>query len=331
MSPDKYKLKIECKDEVIKIEKEEIDGYVFESEISIEKNKFSQILNRENCNTINNSRLGIPSESYCNTEIDQNKNKCEKNIFICDLCQQKFSSKKILILHIKHHSHDLKKCSSDVVSKNVVLSRSTEKYIKVKPKQTHLRTKLKVMCTYCSKSFSDQSNCNRHIKYHCPRLILSDMDSSVKKFKCSTCLLTYKSKYNLQVHQKLHTGEKPFKCDICSLAFHRKDYMHLHRKIHKNKNSEDHFCKICHEKFNTKQNLLRHKKSHVIFYYCNYCERPFTRKDSLIYHLRSKHTGERPYKCNICQSSFFDNSVLLKHNKSKSHKLNVATRKLKIK
>lgn len=64
-------------------------------------------------------------------------------------------------------------------------------------------------------------------------------------------------------------------------------------------------------------------KSHVICFYCEHCEQSFSRKDSLIYHLRSKHTGEQPYKCNDCQISFFDNSVLIHHKKLKIHNLNV--------
>ena len=43
--------------------------------------------------------------------------------------------------------------------------------------------------------------------------------STEKKFTCKVCEKNYKTKQNLKVYQRIHTGEKPFKCDVCEKNF----------------------------------------------------------------------------------------------------------------
>lgn len=48
--------------------------------------------------------------------------------------------------------------------------------------------------------------------------------------------------------------------------------------------------------------------------FCSQCKRKFNHRNSLLYHLRS-HTGKRPHACKLCPKSFFSSSALkvLKH------------------
>lgn len=57
-------------------------------------------------------------------------------------------------------------------------------------------------------------------------------------------------------------------------------------------------------------------------YECHLCKRPMTDKRAVIIHIRSKHTGERPYKCNHtgCNKKFSCKPYLSQHNKTHNEK-----------
>jgi len=53
---------------------------------------------------------------------------------------------------------------------------------------------------------------------------------SNKPFKCRFCYYSFKRKYDLIRHTRLHTGEKPFVCERCHKKFYRSDQLNYHRK-----------------------------------------------------------------------------------------------------
>ncbi|XP_008183778.1 zinc finger protein 569 isoform X2 [Acyrthosiphon pisum] len=300
---DNLRLEIEYNDKTIVIKKETIGDTVFESEIVIEKSGIQSILNKEKCNTDHDSKFAdLPRTIYkdlvnCNNKTYQNTSKREKHIYICDLCDLSFTSKQLLIFHMRHHFPNNDYCTNNnskrVCSKNI------------KCKKLKIRKKKKIFsCPICCKQFNDQSNCRRHTINH----------ANTNKFKCRFCLKQLTTQYNLRVHIRLHTGESPYKCDICNLTFQRNDNLSKHRKIHE-VNQKTYDCKDCHKQFLYNNTLLRHVRIHQMenIYSCYHCQQSYVRKDSLIVHLRSRHTGEKLYQCHICKKDFFENNVLVRH------------------
>lgn len=287
-----------------------IEDDVLESVIVIEKNGINSILNEDKYNDVSDSKVADSPETFFNEIVNsngktfKNNSNCKKRCYICDLCQHMFYRKNLLISHIKRHYS--KTILSSVFVKNVM-----PKKIKLKLLKQFCPGKNSYECLVCCKNFSDQSNCNRHIKNH-----FHSVDN-LNHFECHICMKTFNREYNLRVHCRTHTGENPYKCDVCQLSFYRKDMMQSHRRIHGTKYADLH-CNKCKKPFNSLSTLKRHKMIHknVKPYTCDNCNKVYTRKDSLVVHIRSKHTGERPYKCNICNKSYFENSVLIRHKKS---------------
>ncbi|XP_070594095.1 zinc finger protein 11-like isoform X2 [Erythrolamprus reginae] len=133
-----------------------------------------------------------------------------------------------------------------------------------------------------------------------------------KKYNCPNCGKSFRDKYSLTRHQKVHFTERPYPCPRCEKRFRSAKDLEKHQVTHSDQ--RPHQCGECGKFFKTKSSLDKHQKTHKGEkpFCCSYCGRRVTTSTILRYHQRT-HTGERPYKCAVCDKSYISKWSLKKH------------------
>ncbi|XP_040284969.1 oocyte zinc finger protein XlCOF8.4-like isoform X1 [Bufo bufo] len=189
-----------------------------------------------------------------------------------------------------------------------VVTTSTPQSHVITCKKTHTRKK-RFPCSYCSKSFTNNSGLIIHERIH----------TGEKPFPCSECGKCFTNKSDLVKHQKRHTGEKPYPCSECGKCFIRKAKLREHQRVHTG--VRPYSCSECGKSFMEKSHLVTHNRTHTGEkpFSCSECGRSFTYKSCLVIHQRL-HTGEKLYSCSECGKSFICNASLKNHQRSHSGK-----------
>ncbi|XP_054626720.1 oocyte zinc finger protein XlCOF7.1-like [Dunckerocampus dactyliophorus] len=101
------------------------------------------------------------------------------------------------------------------------------------------------------------------------------------------------------------------KCSQCGATFNSKSNLNRHMRCHI---INDLTCSECEKVFCDKSKLARHMRKHTGEkpFACSVCSKSFHRKDYLKRHLRM-HTGEKPFSCTLCNVSYSDRITLRKH------------------
>nr|XP_046181930.1 zinc finger protein 69 homolog [Oncorhynchus gorbuscha] len=105
-----------------------------------------------------------------------------------------------------------------------------------------------------------------------------------KRFPCSFCGKAFSFRKQVEIHQRMHTGEKPFSCHLCRASFSQSFSLKRHQRVHTGEKP----------------------------YSCPQCEKRFSHQHHLKVHLKI-HTGERPFACTHCGKSFSERRYLRIH------------------
>lgn len=128
-----------------------------------------------------------------NPEERANRKPSERR-FKCEICEQCFSRKMNLNVHMKSHS--------------------TSRGILGQDDETE-------ECPICFKIIA--KNSKYHMKTH---------EKGVKVYECKVCDAKFNQSESLRAHMSHHTGIKDFVCSVCSKAFSVSSRLTKHMRIH---------------------------------------------------------------------------------------------------
>ncbi|XP_055765409.1 sal-like protein 4 isoform X1 [Salvelinus fontinalis] len=90
---------------------------------------------------------------------------------------------------------------------------------------------------------------------------ISKSGGKEKRFPCSFCGETFSFPQQLEIHQRIHTGETSFSCHLCRACFSHLSSLKRHQRVH---TGEKPFgCHLCKASFSHSSNLKRHQRVHT--------------------------------------------------------------------
>nr|XP_046181914.1 zinc finger protein 205-like isoform X3 [Oncorhynchus gorbuscha] len=85
--------------------------------------------------------------------------------------------------------------------------------------------------------------------------------SKEKRFLCSFCGKAFSFPKQVEIHQRIHTGEKPFGCHLCRARFSRSTHLKRHQRVHTGE--KPYSCPQCEKRFSHQHNMKVHLKVHT--------------------------------------------------------------------
>ncbi|ODM96794.1 putative zinc finger protein [Orchesella cincta] len=154
-----------------------------------------------------------------------------------------------------------------------------------------------------------------------------------ERVSCLNCEKTFRSRYDMELHNRIHTGEKPYKCSNaqCEKAFKLKATLEYHMLTHDPSRFEGeppYVCDFCGKGFYVWGTLYHHrrrthlglqekyKRPHLKEQMkrpceCKVCGRKFHSVYALYSH-KIRH-GEKKYRCSVCDKPHFTSTGALEH------------------
>ncbi|OXA48873.1 Zinc finger protein 2 [Folsomia candida] len=156
-------------------------------------------------------------------------------------------------------------------------------------------------CSKCSETFKTKNGLTRHMITH-------DPDAKVK---CEVCGKVSKNRRALNLHKwRLHTQRNRPSCDTCHRVFFDSNTLRLHiNMVHSTRERPRFPCTFpsCGKTFLNKGHVVRHVQTdhaeNPIQFPCTLCGKDFKRRHDLDNHIAT-HTTEKTHNCATCGRSF---------------------------
>lgn len=213
----------------------------------------------------------------------------EGRIFRCHFCGRGFKGNEKLVLH--EATREALGGVCPIVKKSSHLSEDFNDLNK-KHKLTD-EEKGSLECDVCGRKFMKVFNANRHRRYHfCngnPEVVQKLLDEPEvykcdkcgkrfftkhavqshmalkhtgvpKPFACEFCPKTFRTRPQITVHERVHSGERPYSCSECGKSFQTKTHLRHHETVHSDEKT--HICPLCPLAFKSRSLLLEHTFNH---------------------------------------------------------------------
>jgi len=257
------------------------------------------------------------------TQIKINGNNLKAEIR-CKLCYTKFKKNVFLKIHTKNlHSKELHLLEKDLGEDDLVVECDLcDKKFATNNSQKLHRNKHDVIfeCFFCPDKLDGRVNLLNHCKK-----VHGKEDERIDEnhFKCMVCEKDY-LKDRINAHRMIHNKNNPFQCQLCNKKFNHRNYLTIHQKSHKGETDNNRTLKPS----SSAQSQTKLPTD------CNLCHYQFTRYSALKVHRQKIHTSQEEIsmfkvgviedsklkqKCKFCQKMFF-NVNSLKHHQISSHR-----------
>ncbi|XP_037553703.1 zinc finger protein 665 [Nematolebias whitei] len=163
--------------------------------------------------------------------------------FCCEICGKSFSQKRTLSDHMETHMGEKPCTSSKPLLEQLVLKQEANTFMVTSAHEERDHIKLEPNWDEVLPEIRDQLGSGPFRDQELNPKSSPDRNQSVLETRCEAqmdrkiakydiCRKGFSSKYRMDIHRRVHTGEKPYACTTCQKTYKRRDYLLNHMRTH---------------------------------------------------------------------------------------------------